>query len=247
MKNCKFINNNGVSIGYVYIIECEGHYKIGKTLTYTTRFYEYTKLFTEPKIILCELVRDYDKVETELHDIFLEKHTRGEWYDLDERDLKIAKRFINNNKADFVPFNTDCEISNNIESQKINKFKDVSVNRISGRFIKTMPKEQQIIYLLSSNPAIYLALNIMKFYLQPNSNLLLKNGKKYGSMRLAEDMNVTRQTSGLYIKKLKELNIIAEIDMGRKGKYLAINPYIYLAGDYVPTEIVKLFKNKGNK
>ena len=246
MKNLKFTNNGDVSLGYVYIIECEGHYKIGKTLTYTTRFYEYTKLFSEPKIVFCELVRDYDKVETELHDIFLEKHTRGEWYDLDERDLKIAKRFINNNKADLMPFNIDYETLDNEKSQKIGKFKDVSVNRISGRFIKTMPKEQQIVYLLASNPSIYLALNVMKFYLQPNSNVLLKNGKKYGSMRLAEDMNVTRQTSGVYIRKLKELNIIAEVDMGRKGKYLAINPYIYLAGDYVPTEIVRLFKNKGN-
>lgn len=245
MKDCKFINNKNASLGYVYIVECEGHYKIGKTLTYTTRFYEYTKLFTEPKIILCELVRDYDKVETELHNIFLEKHTRGEWYDLDERDLKIAKRFINGNKADFTLFN-DSEISDNTEPKRIDKFKDTSVSRITGRFIKTMPKEQQIVYFLMSNPSIYLALNVMKFYLQPNSNILLKNGKKYGSTKLAEDMNVTRQTSCLYIKKLKELNIIAEIDMGRKGKYLAINPYIYLAGDYVPKQIIKIFENKGD-
>ena len=144
MKNLKFTNNGDVSLGYVYIIECEGHYKIGKTLTYTTRFYEYTKLFSEPKIVFCELVRDYDKVENELHDIFLEKHTRGEWYDLDERDLKIAKRFINNNKADLVPFNIDYETLGDYKNKGL----------IKSKFELVGKKKVDYLYFVSINKKI---------------------------------------------------------------------------------------------
>ena len=100
--------------------------------------------------------------------------------------------------------------------------------------------------MLQQHPSTYVALGIMKSYLMPNFNILVKNNKKYVAAKLAKDMGISCQASGTHIRKLKELNIIAEVDIGRKGKYLAINPYIYLAGDYVPTEIVKLFNDKGN-
>ena len=73
-----------------------------------------------------------------------------------------------------------------------------------------------------------------------------QNGKKYKVSDLAKDMNITRQTAGLHFKKLKDANIIAEVDMGKKGTFWAINPYYYLYGDGVPERIAKLFENKGN-
>lgn len=237
--------NKDVSAGYVYVIEFDGHYKIGKTLTYVDRFYEYTKFYAEPTVIFCELVENYSKVEFELHSIFLEKNIRGEWFDLNENDLKVIERYLAINKVSPL-VEPKIEREKNNEPTKLGDFrnKKMSMTRVNGRYIKAMPKEQQIIYMLQQYPATYVALGIMKSYLMPNFNILVKNNMKYGATKLAKDMGISRQASGMHIKKLKELNIIADVDLGRKGKYLAINPYCYLAGDYVPFEILKLFDKK---
>lgn len=237
--------NKDANVGYVYVVECDGHYKIGKTLTYYDRFYEYTKFYAEPTVVFCELVEDYSKVEFELHSIFLDKNIRGEWFDLNDNDLKVIERYLTINKV--LPLvEPQIEEEKNNEPTKIGDFRSEKkpMTRIKGRYIKTMPKEQQIIYMLQQYPATYVALGIIKSYLMPNFNILVKNNKKYKVQDLARDMGITRQGAGLHIKKLKELNVIAEVDLGRTGKYWAINPYCYLAGDYVPNEIVRLFERK---
>ena len=57
-------------------------------------------------------------------------------------------------------------------------------------------------------------------------------------------MGVSRQMACFYIRKLKELNLIAELNNGRKGKVLVVNPEIYLAGVEVPMRTKKLFERK---
>lgn len=116
--------------------------------------------------------------------------------------------------------------------------------KMQGRFVKAMEREDEIIDMLKDSPAIYLALNKMKKYLQINDNTLMKNGKKYKTSDLAEDLNICRQTASLYIKKFKDKNIIAELDKGKKGKFLVINPNYYLAGDSVPAKTLKLFEKQ---
>ena len=113
--------------------------------------------------------------------------------------------------------------------------------KLPDKFIKTMEREDDIVDLLKENSAIYLALNKMKKYLQINQNTLMKNGRKYKTSDLADDLKICRQTASLYIKKLKELNIVAELDNGKKGKFLVINPKYYLAGSGVPAKTLKLF------
>lgn len=236
--------HNDGTVGYVYVIELEGHYKIGKTLTYVDRFYEYTKFYAEPNVIFCEFVEDYGKVEFELHNIFLDKNIRGEWFDLDEKDLKIIERYLSINKA--VPFAVKKEKEPKEEFKNIEKFrnKKMPMTRIKDRFIKVMPAEQRFLSEFQKNPATLVALNYLKLYLVPNFNILIKDDKKYSISKLARDMGITRQSASCHIKRLKELNIVADYEYGNKGKYLAINPYCYLAGDYVPNEIVRLFERK---
>ena len=118
--------------------------------------------------------------------------------------------------------------------------------KITGGFKKVMDAEEMVVDLLADSPSTYWALNKMKRYLRINENTLVKDGKKYKVSDLAKDMNITRQTAGLHFKKLKETNIIAEIDMGKKGTFWAINPYYYLYGDGVPEKIAKLFESKTN-
>ena len=84
-------------IGYVYIMENCGYYKIGKSKYPERRFGEYTKLPEEPKYHIVCKVKNYDAVEIALHAMFADKRNRGgecEWFCLTEEDLKTAKKFI---------------------------------------------------------------------------------------------------------------------------------------------------------
>ena len=119
--------------------------------------------------------------------------------------------------------------------------------KIKGRFVKVMvDNEERVFEMLKGLPAVYMAFNRLKKYLQINENTVMKDGRKYKTSDLAEEMCVRRQMACFYIRKLKELNLIAELDNGRKGKVLVVNPHIYLAGVEVPMKTLKLFENKGN-
>lgn len=111
---------------------------------------------------------------------------------------------------------------------------------IRGKFIKVMDREKEVVDMFIKSPTTYLALNVMKRYIVANSNVLLKGGKKYKCIDLAEDLGITRQMASIHINKLKECNLIAEIETN-KGKLLAINPYYYFRGDEVPDNIAELF------
>lgn len=114
------------------------------------------------------------------------------------------------------------------------------------RFIKTMiVEENEVIEKLKNLPSVYMALNIMKKYLVKNYNVLLKNDKKYKIVDLAEEMGVSRQMASIYIKKLKELNLIAEIETN-KGKVYAINPNVYFNGNEIPQRVYDIFVNPKN-
>lgn len=117
--------------------------------------------------------------------------------------------------------------------------------KIKGRFVKVMvDNEERVFEMLKGFPAVYVAFNRIKKYLQINENTVMKDGRKYKTSDLAEEMGVSRQMACFYIRKLKELNLIAELDNGRKGKVLVVNPEIYLAGVEVPMRIKKLFERK---
>lgn len=115
------------------------------------------------------------------------------------------------------------------------------VNFKKGRFIKVMIEEKEVVDKLKDFPATYLALNIMKRYIVYNYNVLMKNNKKYKIVDLAEDMGISRQMASRHIQRLKELNIIQEVETANKGKLFAINPNYYFAGTQLPQPIVDAF------
>ena len=83
----KYKNNEKPNKGYVYIIRINQYYKIGQTTNPEKRFGEYTKLMHEPETICCVYCDNYIKIEKELHKMFSDKNTNGEWFILSDKEL----------------------------------------------------------------------------------------------------------------------------------------------------------------
>ncbi|MCU7997419.1 MULTISPECIES: GIY-YIG nuclease family protein [unclassified Shewanella] len=78
--------------GFVYVIESEYGFKIGKTINIKNR----TKLFSvklpfEIKLIHYAEFDDYSSAEREMHLHFSNKRLEGEWFDLDKDDIDYIK------------------------------------------------------------------------------------------------------------------------------------------------------------
>ena len=82
--------------GYVYIIKVDQYYKIGQTTSMKKRIGEYTKLMKEPEIVINVLCTHYRDVEKELHQMFFDKNTNGEWFLLSDEDVNNAINYLRN-------------------------------------------------------------------------------------------------------------------------------------------------------
>ena len=118
----------------------------------------------------------------------------------------------------------------------------IKVN-IKGTFVKAMDKEKEVIEMLKKYPSTYLAVNIMKRYLVKDYNVLLKDNKKYKAVDLAKDMDISRQSAGVHIAKLKELNLLGEVETN-KGRLFCLNPRYYLRGECASQAVVDVFDKK---
>lgn len=119
----------------------------------------------------------------------------------------------------------------------------VKIN-IKGRFLKVMDKEKELIETLKKYPSTYMAIHIMAKYLS-QSNLIIKNGKKFKQKDLAEELGITRQMVSIHINRLKEMNVIAEVPTNR-GNYWAINPDYFCRSDTIPQIVYDTFHKKIN-
>lgn len=83
------------SEGYIYVIKSNEYYKIGRTLNPKQRIKKYiTENPEKVKVILCKKVKDYIKTERSLHWIFGHKNYNREWFNLDKKDIKILKDYV---------------------------------------------------------------------------------------------------------------------------------------------------------
>ena len=78
--------------GYVYLIESEYGYKIGKTVNIKsrTRLFE-VKLPFPIKLLNYSWFENYSKAERDLHMKFAHKRQEGEWFGLDSEDIEYIK------------------------------------------------------------------------------------------------------------------------------------------------------------
>ena len=116
---------------------------------------------------------------------------------------------------------------------------------IPKKFVKVMVDEKDVAKMLVGNPTTYVVLGIIKSYLIPNQNYLMKDGKKYKPIDLAREIGISAQAASRHFKILEKANLISECEI-RGGKVWTMNPNYYLSGATVPKRVLDLFKNKGN-
>lgn len=80
--------------GFIYLVKLDKHYKIGKSVLPEQRLKEFTLLPFPLEEICIELVEDYEQVERELHEQFKQKRVRGEWFELNQDDIEIIKKYL---------------------------------------------------------------------------------------------------------------------------------------------------------
>lgn len=75
--------------GYVYVVRCGEHYKIGMTADPLRRMPQLAlQLPHPPELVSLQSVSDAVGEERRLHERFAAKRLNGEWFALDEADLK---------------------------------------------------------------------------------------------------------------------------------------------------------------
>ena len=82
--------------GWLYVIECDGFSKIGKTINPKSRTAKY--ISENPHEISVKVlieVEHHSEKEEALHKMFNKKLFRGEWFKLDNKDFKTIKRYLN--------------------------------------------------------------------------------------------------------------------------------------------------------
>lgn len=94
----KDLKNEEYNKGYVYIIKIDNYYKIGITRNPKNRFGEYTKLMKPPQVINITCCNNYKEVEKELHNMFSDKNTNGEWFNLNDEDINKAIQYLKENE-----------------------------------------------------------------------------------------------------------------------------------------------------
>ena len=79
--------------GVVYIVECGGRYKIGKTQNLPFRFAHFTIVLPfEPTLIHLIASDNITQTERDLHVKYKGKRVRGEWFDLTQEDIDRIKQ-----------------------------------------------------------------------------------------------------------------------------------------------------------
>jgi hypothetical protein len=88
--------SKGEKAGYLYVIACHGfpYYKIGRTVLPVEARFASIQTGSPFKLSLVNamLVNNCFKLEAELHYLFAEKRVRGEWFELDSKDLEILNK-----------------------------------------------------------------------------------------------------------------------------------------------------------
>lgn len=74
--------------GFVYLIKLGDSYKIGITKNTKERFKQFEFMPFDLQIIKTAKVKNYENIETLLHDMYKEKRIKGEWFNLTQDDIQ---------------------------------------------------------------------------------------------------------------------------------------------------------------
>lgn len=222
--------------GYVYVVEFDGHYKIGSSINPQRRAQEVTRFYKEPNLVISERVPNFREIELVVHKMFETKRERGEWFRLDADDLVVIKDYLGSVKDDEDIPEPTCE------------YMDVDVKHLKnyGMAGFLMNNSKDVIDKLSNSHTAFYALIILCKYLLADYNLLVKDGRKFKIMDLADEMGIVRQRASDYMKRLKNENLVCEIETST-GKYWAVNPYYFCNGSGCDERVIKAFEKQAEE
>lgn len=107
LLNLNLINHIEYDMKFVYILKSKLGFKIGRTKNLDDRgsIFNVKLPFKWYFYFICG-VKHPKKIEKFLHFMLKSKHINGEWFDLNEFELKTVKQFILNNSNYFISFNS---------------------------------------------------------------------------------------------------------------------------------------------
>lgn len=78
--------------GYVYLLESNGVYKIGKSVNVNRRLTQISPVMPYPVELLHAIrTTDHSALEAQLHEMFAPKRLNGEWFELSARDVRFIQ------------------------------------------------------------------------------------------------------------------------------------------------------------
>lgn len=129
------------------------------------------------------------------------------------------------------------------KEQRRNKFYSPQVKTNQGKeFAKCMlDKLELLVKEFNKKSGAFLALNVMLLHLDGTDNCVKDEKKgRYKLKDLASEMKISRQQATTYIKQLKALNVVQEIEM-YEGYFYAINPDYYCRSAEIPERVLNEF------
>jgi hypothetical protein len=99
-RNIKTTNRKCDGVGYVYLIKMDSHYKIGISKNPKRRLKAFSTMPQQLEVILTAKVNDYARIEEELHEKYKEKRVRGEWFELDDLEVKEITDYLTSIQVD---------------------------------------------------------------------------------------------------------------------------------------------------
>jgi predicted GIY-YIG superfamily endonuclease len=105
--------------GYIYIVECEGLYKIGITKNVKKRISGMTTGNPfEIQVIKARIVQACRENEKMMHNKFRCKNKSGEWFDLSDNDLELASKMIDKMKSGKIKKSVRTMLKKDVKAYK---------------------------------------------------------------------------------------------------------------------------------
>jgi len=123
----------------------------------------------------------------------------------------------------------------------------VKKENIKGTFHRVMDNTK-ILSLLKNNKSLAYPLLALTEYIEPETNFLVKDGKKLKIIDFANIIGMTKQRVLRIFKELKSLDILDTIKT-KKGQYYALNPFYFNKSGEIIMATKLHFENKmkGNR
>lgn len=90
-RRAELAAKKAASPGHVYLVECDGHYKIGKSKRPVARLGRFATMWIKPtRVIAVGQFEDMAAKELELHRAYADKRVHGEWFALSADDVQAV-------------------------------------------------------------------------------------------------------------------------------------------------------------